>query len=145
MVTRMLSFLLLFGLSLHAGAQQAEDIGDYLVHYNTLNTTLLSPEVARAYGIQRSGTRGLLNIAVLKKRPDGLNDPVPARVTASVINLAGQRRDLELQEIRDQEAIYYVATFRFHNEENLNFRVSVQPEGQGRAHEFSFRQQLYTD
>jgi hypothetical protein len=62
-----------------------------------------------------------------------------------VTNLAGQRRDLDLQEIRDQEAIYYIATFRFHNEENLNFRVSVQPEGQGRSHEFSFRQQLYTD
>jgi hypothetical protein len=67
MSIRMLSFLLLFGLSLQAPAQQAEDLGDYLVHYNTMNTTLLSPEVARAYNIQRSGTRGLLNIAVLKR------------------------------------------------------------------------------
>jgi hypothetical protein len=133
------------GFSQSSLAQQAEDLGQHLVHYNTMNTSQLSPEVASAYGIQRSGTRGLLNIAVLKKEDDGLNTPVTARVSATATNLAGQRRDLEMQEIRDQDAIYYVATFRFHNEEHLNFRVSVQPEGQGRTREFSFRQQFYAD
>lgn len=145
MPNRVLSFVLLLALSLHAVAEQAEEFGDYRIHYNTMNTTLLSPEVARAYDIQRSGTRALLNIAVLKKNNDELNTPVTARVRASVSNLAGQRRDLDVKEIRDQEAIYYIATFRFHDEENLNFRISVQPEGESRAHEFSFRQQFYTD
>jgi hypothetical protein len=132
-------------VSLPSMAQQAEDFGDYLIHYNTMNTSMLSPEVASAYGIQRSGTRALLNIAVLKKQADELNTPVTARVSATATNLAGQRRDLDMQEIRDQDAIYYIGTFRFHNEEHLNFRVTVQPEGQGRSHEFSFRHQFYSD
>ena len=140
-------FIVLIGLfvSLSCLAQQAEEFGQHVVHYNTMNTNMLSPEVASAYGIQRSGTRGLLNIAVLKKEEDGLNTPVTARVSATATNLAGQRRDLEMQEIQDQDAIYYVATFRFHNEEYLNFQVSVQPEGRDRRHEFSFRQQFYVD
>lgn len=147
MKTRRNLIALIFGLvfSLPVFAQQAEDLGQHLVHYNTMNTSMLSPEVASAYGIQRSGTRGLLNIAVLKKEADGLNTPVTARVSATATNLAGQRRELDMQEIRDQDAIYYIATFRFHNEEQLNFRVNVQPEGQGRMSEFSFRQQFYVD
>lgn len=143
--TKLLALLFSLGLTLPVMAGQAEDLGDYLVHYNTINTSLLSPEVARAYGIQRSGTRALLNIAVLKKSDDGLNLPSTARVRASATNLAGQRRDLEMQEIQDQDAIYYIGTFRMHNEETLNFRIQVQPEGQGRTHEFNFRQQFYTD
>lgn len=147
MSARQKLLLIPFGLffCLSGLAQQAEDMGQHLVHYNTMNTSQLSREVAGSYNIQRSGTRGLLNIAVLRKEEEGLNTPVSARVQASATNLAGQRRDLEMREIRDQDAIYYVATFRFHNEEQLNFRVSVQPEGQDRAREFTFRQQFYVD
>lgn len=129
-------------------AQQAEDIGDFRVHYNTLNTNLLPPDVASAYGIQRSGSRAMLNIAVLRKAgsADSLDQPVRARVTASAVNLTGQRREIELREIEDQDAVYYIGTFRIHNEETLSFAVRVQPEGQsGPAREITFRQQFYTD
>ncbi len=142
-----MSFLLLAlwlpGTSVQA--QQAEEFGEFEIHYNTLNSLLLTPDVARAYGIQRSGTRALLNIAVLRKVSDGLNEPVTARVSASATNIVGQRRDIELREVRDQDAIYYIGSFRVSNEENMNFRVSVQPAGSPRAHEFSFRQTFYTE
>lgn len=132
-------------LAAPAVGQQAEDIGDYLVHYNTLNTNLLSPDVAGAYGIQRSGSRAMLNITLIRKSEDGLGTAASGRVEATAVNLTGQRRELDLAEVRDQDAIYYIATFRIHNEERLNFQVQVQPEGSNRTHEFSFRQQFYTD
>ncbi|TVR96526.1 MAG: DUF4426 domain-containing protein [Wenzhouxiangellaceae bacterium] len=122
---------------------QYERFGPYAIHYNTFNTNQLTPDVARSYGIQRSANRALLNIAVLRTVEDGLDIPVTARVTATTTNLAGQRRELEMVEVRDQDAIYYIGSFRIHGEETLTFRLSVQPEEQGRSHEFSFRQQLY--
>ncbi len=138
------------GLLLMAGlpalAQQAEDFGDYLIHYNTLNSNLLPADVARAYGIQRAGTRALLNITVMRKKDDDLDEPVKARVEATATNLAGQRRDLEMREVVEQEAIYYIATLPIRDEETLNFRVRVQPEGAtGPAREFSFQQKFYIE
>ena len=134
---------LLAALAGPAIGQQAETFGPYRVHYNALNTNLLTPEVARAYGIQRAGTRAMLNVTVLDA--DAV-ESVPARVTATATNLTGQRRDIEVREIRDQDAIYYIGTFRVHNEETLNFSVQVSPEGhQGDPFEFDFRQQFFVD
>jgi len=32
-----------------AGAQQSRDVGNYVIHYNALNTDLISPQVAKQY------------------------------------------------------------------------------------------------
>ncbi len=139
--------LLLFGLgvaSLSCYGGQAETFGPFAAHYNTFNTNQLTPDVARAYGIQRSASRALLNIAVIRQGDEDMGTPVRARVRATATNLAGQRRDLDMREIRDQDAIYYIGVFGISNEETLNFNVSVQPMGQQQAHEFSFRQQFFT-
>jgi len=137
-------------LNTPAAAQQAEDIGQHWVHYNTFNTAFLTPEVARAYGIERSGQRSLLNIAVVRKHeagPEvGLDTPVRARVTATASNLAGQRRDLEMREIVDGDAIYYIASFRIYNRERLNFVVDVEPlDGASRRHTLRFHQTFYIE
>ena len=52
--------------SLTANAQQSKQFDDYTVHYNALNSSLISPEAAKAYGIRRSDSRALINISVLK-------------------------------------------------------------------------------
>lgn len=124
-------------------AQQAETFGSYRVHYNALNTNLLTPDVAQAYGIQRAGTRAMLNITVLDTTT---NEAVKATITAGATNLTGQRRDIQLREISDQGAIYYIGTFRIANQETLNFAIDVSPEGHSEApYEFSFRQQFFVD
>jgi hypothetical protein len=138
--------LLMAVLSPPLAAQQAEDIGQHWVHYNTFNTAFLTPEVARAYGIERSGQRSLLNIAVVRKNEAGLDTPVQARVTATASNLAGQRRDLEMREIVDGDAIYYIASFRIHNRERLNFVVEVEPlDGASRRQTLRFQQTFYIE
>ena len=125
-----------------AVAQQSQEFGDYEVHYNTLNTNMLSPEIASVYGIQRAGTQAMLNVTVLQKEN---REPTEARITATATNLTGQRREIELRQINDQGAIYYIGQFRIHNEETLNFVVDVVPQGhQGAPLNFSFRQQFFT-
>lgn len=124
-----------------ASAQQAETFGNYEVHYNALNTNLLSPEVAQVYGIQRAGTRAMLSMTVLDAES---GEPVAATITAGAINLTGQRREIDIREIRDQDAIYYIGTFRIANEETLNFSVAVSPEGHTDApYQLTFRQQFF--
>jgi len=128
---------LLATLALLAGAAGAADptrahrADGYTVHFNALPSTALSAEVARAYGITRSGTRGFLNIAVLRDDA-GTGTPVPARIAARSRALTGQVGAIELRELRDQDAIYYVGEFRIRGEEQLRFELEVHPEGAAR-------------
>ena len=127
-------------------AQQAEDFGRYTVHYNALQTSQLTPQVAQAYGIQRSSSRALLNITVMVADDDGVSMAVPANVTASARNLTGQLRDIELREISEgDEAIYYIGVFRVNNMETFDFHVKVTPQGSKETLDLNFRQQFYTE
>lgn len=104
----------------------------HTIHFNALPTTALSAEVARSYGIVRSGTRGFVNIAVLRDDETG-GTPVPASIVARSRALTGQVSVIELRELRDQDAIYYVGEFRIRGEEQLRFDLEVRPEGARRA------------
>ena len=129
-----------------ASAEQAERFGPYVAHYNTFNTTLLTPEVARAYGITRSGNLALLNIAVLRSQQSAMDEAVTARIQVNASNLVGQKKSVEMKEIRDQGAIYYIGTFRISNEERITFNVSIQPEDSTqRPHGFRFSQIFYVN
>jgi hypothetical protein len=144
-----LSALFLTGfiaLSASAEAQQSQDFGEYVVHYNALNTNLIPPQVAKGYAIKRSSSRVLLNVTILKKVMDTPGTPVKARVVASATNLTGQRRDLQIREIKDAEgAIYYLGEFPVHNLETFNFVVEVTPKGEEETLTVKFLQQFYTE
>ena len=140
--------LVLMAICSPASAQQFEDIGDYRVHYSAMNTRMLPPEVAGAYDIQRSGNRAMINIAVLRKaESEGeMDTPVRADVSASAVNLTGQQRDIDVREIADDGAVYYIGSFRIANEETLNFTIEVQPEGNSEpAETFTFKQKFYSE
>ena len=132
--------------SLPVFAQQAQDFGEYSVHYNALNSSLLTPEVAKAYGIRRSDSRALINISVLKNVENQTPTAVKARVTASGRNLTGQTRNVEMREINDGDgAIYYIGELSVRNMETFDFTVVVTPEGESKPFNVKFRQQFYTE
>ena len=136
----------MFAIPDKAEAQQAQDFGDYVVHYNALNTNFIPPQVAQGYGIKRSSSRALLNLTVLKKVLDNPGTPVSAQVTASGTNLTGQRREIETRELRESEgAIYYIGEFPIHNLETYNFNIEVKVEGEDTPLVVKFRQQFYTE
>lgn len=142
----MLCLLVMFFLPPAALAQQSQDFGDYVVHYNALNTNLIPPQVAQGYGIKRSSSRALLNITVLKKVMDTPGTPVSASVTASGTNLTGQRRDIEIREIKDPEgAIYYIGELPIHNLETYRFSIAVAVDGEEEPLMVKFKQQFYTE
>jgi len=120
---------ILLAFWLPAQAENSQDFGDYVVHYNALNTDLLAPKVAQEYGIKRSKNRGMINVVLLHKVLGATGTPTPARVQGTATSLTGKQRTLEFREIREQNAIYYIAEFPVSNEETLKFEIEVKPEG----------------
>ncbi len=139
-------FLLTAISSMPAIAQQAQVFEDYIVHYNALSSSLITPEVAKAYGIRRSDSRALINISVLKNSEDQPATAVKATVTSSARNLTGQTRIVEMREINDGDgAVYYIGELSVRNMEMFDFTVLVTPEGQNKPFNVQFRQQFYTE
>jgi len=133
----------LFSFSPSAQAAQYEQVGDYQIHYNTLTTGFLQPEVAQAYGIVRSRYQGMINISVLKKQADGSYKPVEALVTGDVANLAGQSVNLAFRSIREPNAIYQITSFRFTEDEPTRFRLKVRFDPNIEPYELSFIRRFY--
>lgn len=129
----------------NALAENSQDFGDYVVHYNALTTDFLSPEVARHYDITRSKNRAMLNITVLKKDLGLAAQPVRAAVSARAVNLNQQVKPLSMREVDDGNAIYYIAEFSVDHGETLDFDVQVEPADSGRQMNVRFRQQFFVD
>ena len=54
MKTAWMSGLLALLMTLPLKAEQMKELGPWLVHYNAFNSSFLTPEVAKAYGLERS-------------------------------------------------------------------------------------------
>ena len=91
--------LILLLLPRHSeGAQpNTQDFGDYIVHYSAISTNQLMTEVAKSYGIERSGHRGLLNIAVQAKSNDQAH-MIGANISADVADLTGHHTPIQVRE-----------------------------------------------
>lgn len=127
-----------------AVAEQSQDFGEYVVHFNAVTTDLLTPEMASHYNIQRSSGKALLNITVLKKVLGAAASPVEADVSASAVNLTDQYRRIGMRKVEEEGAIYYLGTFSVDNQETYDFTINVTPEDLDRPFVVRFRQQFFT-
>lgn len=140
----LLSLMLLALLQpLAAQAEQAQKFGDVEIHYNALSTQDLTPEVARNYKLTRSKSRGLLTISVLKKNNMGVSYPVPAEVKVNAITVYNQLSKVDMHEIKEGGAIYYLGEYGIVLSETLKFDISVKPEGSAQAYSFEYNQSFY--
>jgi Domain of unknown function (DUF4426) len=139
--TSPLLVILLLLVSCGANAQQSEMFGPFELHYSVVNTTFLDPKVAATYGITRGEKRAILNLSVREH----LADTTQARsmlLKGRTWDLI-QNQFLEFKEIREGPAIYYIAEFKFINEEWRFFEVDFRPEGADQTYTFKFKHQLY--
>ena len=68
MRTVWMSCLLALLITLPLKAEQMKELGPWQVHYSAFNSSFLTPEVAKAYGLERSRYNAIINIAVQDKR-----------------------------------------------------------------------------
>ena len=133
-------FLMFFSLclALPALAERKYSFDDLDVHYSAFNSSFLQPQIAEAAGLTRAKNQGVLNIAVLRK---GVS--TTATVSGQVRNLMGQISNLSFRQVREGEAIYYLAQFPF-SEETLTFTINVQSAG-GPRNSFTFNQEFFAE
>lgn len=145
-MTKLLTALATLMLSLNlAVAEQKVVQNGYEVHYSAFNSGFLTPEVAQANGLIRSKVMAMVNIAVLKIEDSGAKTPVRALVSGSAKNLLQQVKPIDFKLIDEGNAIYYIGSFRFSDEELLKLEISVQPDPNRDPIQVSFSQTFYED
>jgi hypothetical protein len=116
--------------------------GKDTVYYTVLNTTFISPQVAKSYGIVRGEDKFLVNVSV-RRQLDTSNIAVRADITGNSSDLI-YVNTLEFREIIEQDAIYYIAEFDISNDERQNFRLSVSVDDRP-SYDIQFNKMLYLD
>lgn len=125
-----------------AAAEQAVRSGEWVLHYMTLNTTELTPEVAKSYGVKRSKRRGLLMLNL--QRDGGSVESVDHRAEGTIRNLVGQTKIEEQRRVQTSDAIYTLVTFSYTHLETLRFDYQIQPSGSSDQIGLKFHQQMFT-
>jgi hypothetical protein len=138
------AFLVLF-ISSTAVAENSTKVDGYTIHHNVITTDFLSDDVARNYGIIRSKNRAMLNVSVIKDKSGTTGTPVSAHIQANMTNIYGQQHGLNLREIHEADAIYYIGTFLVRNGETLNFHLDVKPEGENKYSPAVFSEEFFID
>jgi hypothetical protein len=123
------------------------DFGDYVVHFNALNTSDLPAEVARAYGIKRSDSRALLNVVILREEEGTTGVPVTGSVAVTATNLTGQLKTVTMREIveEDGKGIYYIGETAVTHRETLIYTIDVTPINEKSRFSAIYKKEFYTD
>ncbi|BBH35994.1 DUF4426 domain-containing protein [Pseudomonas sp. St290] len=136
--------LFLITVCLSAGAMAADVIkgerkevfGDVTVHYNTFNSTFLTPDIAKAAELIRSKEQGVINVSVLKA-----GVPLSAQVSGTVKDLTSQSIPLKFKQVTEQGAIYYIAQYPVPQQETRTFEIKVQTGD--KINTINFNQELF--
>ncbi len=136
--------LALLSLGPNVYAENSKEFGDYVIHYNAFRSDTLTPEVAKAYNLQRRNNRLIVNIAILQKVMNTTGKPTAAEVTGHASNLTGQLKKLEFREIKEGNAIYYLAESQFSDGEFLKFELKITPEGEETPARLKFDKRFFT-
>lgn len=126
-----------------ANAEQKETVGNFDIHYMALGSTFLTPSIAKSYGIKRSSYTGIINIAVLDISE--ANKPaVPVEITGVANNLLDARINLTFKEIREGDAIYYIAEVPYRDDQEINFNIAIKYANQLNTN-LQFKQKFYVE
>ncbi len=131
--------------STSALAEQSISDGRYEIHYNAFNSSFITPEVAQQNDLVRSKYRALVNVSVLQMQDDGSKKAVRAIVSGQASNLLNQAQKLEFKQIDEGDALYYIGSFRFTEDEQLKIQLNVQPDPNKPAYTIEFDQRFYVD
>ena len=126
----------------NAQAENMKKMGSMNIHYIALNASFITPEIAKNYDIFRSKYNGLINISVL----DNTLASTPAKtvaITGTARNLAGQNKKIEFVEVKEGDAIYYLAQVNYRNEETIVFDLTITDSKE--SHQLKFSQKFYVD
>ena len=122
--------------------ETSKQFGNDTVHFSVLNTSFLTPQVARSYGIVRGKNKFLINVSVRRQSgPD--NIALRATINGTQSDLI-HRTPLDFREVIEQDAVYYIAEFAISNDERRDFRLQVNVDDKP-SYDVQFIKMLYVD
>ena len=126
-------------------ASKAQDnvfyIKDQTIYLSTNKTTNISEFEAEKYDIEREKDLVLLNVSVINNK-DFTNSNVKIDVTAN--NLLGQKKEIKILEIVENNSVSYAALTSVSNLETLNYDIRVTLSD-GSSKNFKYTHQFYTE
>jgi len=134
------SFAVMLIFSSQANAEQKQVLGSWDVHYIALNSTFLSPDVAKKYGIVRSKFNALINISVLDREEKSAQSVI---LTGEAKNLMGVVKKLTFKQVKEGKAIYYLAVLSFSDLEQ--YRISINISDGLEQKTLKFQHKFYAD
>lgn len=136
--TCLLLTLALLALANGTNASERLDAGPHTIYATALSSLLIPADVAKLHGIVRASNRVVVNVTVL-------TDAHPARAAVAGVgtNLLGQRIPLDFTEVREQDAIYYLASLVTNEKDTLTFELAVKPDGAADTHTLRFERSYY--
>lgn len=130
-------------LSFPAFAEQFKTMKDIEVHYVAFNSTFLAPKIASSYNIKRNGYLAVINISVLDSSSLG-KPALEAEVEGQAKNLIGQMQKLTFREVKEGDAIYYLAELPVTHEETFTFDIDVKSGNKGSG-KLQFTQKFFVE
>ena len=125
-----------------SNAENMKKMNGINVHYIALSSTFLTPEIAKAYSIERSRYKGLVNISVLDNTQEGKPSKTVI-INGKARNDVGQIKSLDFTEVVEGDAVYYLAQVSYTNEETIYFDINITDKG--KQHNLKFSQKFYVD
>jgi len=123
-----------------------KELGPYELHFNAVRTDTLTPDVARAYSIERSKNRVMLNVTVLRKEgTPAVRKAVEAAVSVDARNLNGQLKSMELRRVNEGDAIYYIGETGISGSEILVFDIKATPTNESTPIAAQLRREFFAD
>ena len=135
-----LSLFLNFAKADEQTGAQFKKLGPWEVHYIAFPSTFIQPNIAKNYDLDRSPSKGVINISVLKNSDKTAQT---ATLTGTARNLLGNSKQLEFKEVIEGDAIYYLAQIDYSNEEIYRFNIEINKNGQIQT--LKFQQKFYVD
>lgn len=120
----------------------SRSFGDVEVHCNAVRSDELPSAVTDAYGITRSPSRVLINVAMLRKSAEGRAAPVDGSVQVRVRNLSGQIRDITLRRISESGSISFIGEVPIEGEDLLVFDIAARPATAASPYGMQFKREF---
>ncbi len=119
-------------------AEQMKRFGDFEVHYVVVPSLFLQAEIAQRHGLRRGPGLSVVNVSVLDA--DGKGAVCDIQGVAK--NLIEQITALEFLQVREGDAVYYLAELRHADQAVLRFSLDIRPDG-AQPFNLAFQQRLY--
>lgn len=115
------------------------------IYHTLFNSQMMEASAANALGLVRAPNMATLTVALTK--PEGVDQfslGKPGLLRAHILNILGQRTELEFTPVNEGEVTYYIAQIRYTDRETLRVFILAGFDDGSRG-EATFHQQMYID